>query len=139
MKVKTIALRPLVVTFRNLLRKPVTVQYPEEKLTLPDRTLGLHSLDMKTCIGCGMCARVCPNKTIKLIEVSEFKNPKNPKNLYPEIYWGRCMFCGLCAEFCPTKCLKLTTNYELSTYDRPTLVYSPKNLAKLQTEGKESA
>lgn len=43
----------------------------------------------KDCIGCGMCAKMCPKKNICIKD----KKPKFGKN---------CMFCMRCINLCPT-------------------------------------
>jgi NADH-quinone oxidoreductase subunit I len=125
---------PMFVTFKHLFKKPVTVQYPEERLTLSGRYKGLHSLDPNLCIGCGICAKRCPNKTIELkvigVEEKEIKEKIVKKEIKrPQIFMGRCMFCGLCVEGCPKGALTMTSNYELATYDRESLLYTHEQLA----------
>ncbi len=56
--------------------------------------------DYKKCIGCGMCARVCPENAIKMV-----KN-KNGK-LVPKVDYDYCKGCGLCAAECPVKAIKM--------------------------------
>lgn len=47
-----------------------------------------------------------------------------------------CVFCGLCVDACPFDALFMTNDYELSTYDKPSLKYSPDQLAiPPKTEG----
>ena len=46
-----------------------------------------------SCIGCGICARNCPNKTL-IIE-----------NSLARIDYTKCTNCGLCKEKCPRKCI----------------------------------
>lgn len=43
-----------------MVKQPVTVCYPQEKLTAPERLRGHIVNDMDVCICCGMCARRCP-------------------------------------------------------------------------------
>lgn len=49
------------------------------------------------CIGCTMCARVCPNKAI----TGEIKKQHT---INPD----KCIKCGACALKCPKKCIKVT-------------------------------
>jgi len=47
-----------------------------------------------------------------------------------------CVFCGLCVDACPFDALFMTNDYELSSYDKPSLKYSPEQLAiPPKTEG----
>ncbi len=55
--------------------------------------------DYDKCIGCGTCARVCPENTIKMIN-------KNGKTI-PKTNYDYCKGCGLCAAECPVKCIKM--------------------------------
>lgn len=43
-----------------MVKQPVTVCYPQEKLAAPERLRGHIVNDMDVCICCGMCARRCP-------------------------------------------------------------------------------
>ena len=53
------------ITFKYLFRKPVTVQYPFEKVPMYPRYRGMHFLERyedgtERCVCCGLCAKACP-------------------------------------------------------------------------------
>ena len=60
------------ITLRNLLRKPVTVHYPDKQRSYPERYRGLLALvyekdtGEEACIGCRLCEYVCPPAVIKV-------------------------------------------------------------------------
>ena len=80
-------------------------------------------LDMPTCVSCSACERICPNKTISMVEVLV----ENGKRLMPQVGIERCLFCGLCEEVCPTKCLSLTKGYDFEQHDRRNFVKRRRN------------
>jgi len=47
-----------------------------------------------SCIGCGLCEAICPEKCISLKEVSN-------KGIIPYVDSKKCTNCGLCINFCP--------------------------------------
>lgn len=47
----------------------------------------------KECIGCGMCAKICPEGAITI------------KNGKAKIDYDYCKGCGLCAAHCPKHCI----------------------------------
>jgi len=55
--------------------------------------------DFKKCIGCGTCARICPENTITMIKI------KGSNKLKPKTDYNFCKGCGLCAEECPVKAI----------------------------------
>ncbi len=120
----------LSVTFDHMKRRPVTVQYPYEKVIPSERYRGRIHFEFDKCIACEVCVRVCP---INLPVVDwEFNKETKKKTLnHYSIDFGVCIFCGNCVEYCPTNCLSMTEEYELSTYDRHNLNYDSVALGRL--------
>lgn len=128
-------LKPMLMTAKQTLKstinRPNTVQYPWEKLILPDVFRGRPGLIFEKCIGCGICMRICPNRCIELVEVDDLKHEegKPPKKVKrPRVNVGRCMMCGFCAEYCPTDAMIVTPEYELAAYTREEMIYDPYKL-----------
>jgi NAD(P)H-quinone oxidoreductase subunit I len=118
----------LALTFKHLPRKPITVQYPEQKLNSSRRLRGYEFVwDSKLCTGCATCAKSCPQGSIKLV------TSRNGDSLYYmvqklEIDLGHCIFCGLCVEACPYQALFLGRGYEKASYSRGRLIVDKEEL-----------
>jgi len=118
----------MTVTLSYMLRRPITVQYPdrvERPLveTLPTRYRGLLEVDMAVCTGCMACERACP---IAVIKISTDKDPANPKQRLItqfDIDEAKCMFCGLCTEPCPTGAIQHTREFESTMKSIDNLVF----------------
>ena len=59
----------LAATLRQMWRPRVTTGYPEVKSNRPERLHGRHALNryedgLEKCIGCELCAAVCPARCI---------------------------------------------------------------------------
>ena len=73
-------LKGLQATVSHLFTRKVTVQYPEERRQLPQRSRGLIRLRLKEgalaprCISCTFCEQVCPAVAIKV--VYDYKQPQ---------------------------------------------------------------
>jgi NADH-quinone oxidoreductase subunit I len=136
--------RGLVTTFREMIRKPVTIQYPEEKRPVKTRFKGRHVLmryenGLEKCIGCSLCSAACPADAI-FVEAAENTDEKrySPGERYAstyEINMLRCIFCGYCEDACPTEAIVLGDNYELSFYDRRSSIYNKEMLIEPVPEG----
>jgi NAD(P)H-quinone oxidoreductase subunit I len=120
----------LSVTFDHMRRRPVTVQYPYEKLIPSERYRGRIHFEFDKCISCEVCVRVCP---INLPVVDwEFDKSTKKKTLnHYSIDFGVCIFCGNCVEYCPTNCLSMTEEYEMASYDRHELNYDNVAMGRL--------
>ena len=121
-------LKGLWLVLKNMFRKPVTIQYPEERVHLAERFRGRQFLRDDKCIGCHMCAEVCPEHCITMIEKDpEGKDIPRPQHR-PAIDYSICMFCNLCVDICPVDALLGTKIFEMPEVARNGLRYSPERL-----------
>jgi len=105
-----------------------TVQYPEEKLPVPEEfryiPFLIYEVDAEgnqqdRCTSCGICAKVCPPQCIWIVRTNDPDTGRpvpEPKEFYIDV--DICMNCGFCAEYCPFDAIKMDHDYELSVYDR---------------------
>jgi len=121
------------VTFRQIFKRKVTIQYPEAKRVKPQRFHGRHVLNrypdgMEKCIGCELCAGVCPARCIYVRgEDNPPEAPVSPGERYGFVYeinMLRCIFCALCVEACPTEAITMTHLFEMSVDDRRDAIYT---------------
>ena len=120
----------LSVTFDHMRRRPVTVQYPYEKLIPSERFRGRIHFEFDKCIACEVCVRVCPIN-LPVVDWEFNKDVKKKELKHYSIDFGVCIFCGNCVEYCPTNCLSMTEEYELAAYDRHELNYDNVALGRL--------
>jgi len=117
-----------------------TVQYPEEKMKVPEEFRFLPFLvydvledgtkDLR-CTACGICAKACPPQCIWITRAKDRETGKpvpHPTKFYIDI--DICMNCGFCAEYCPFDSIKMDHVYELATYSRQNHIYDCEKLAK---------
>lgn len=126
-------LRGLFVVLKYGFIRPITIRYPEEKRKLPIRTRGRHYLTKwadgkERCVGCELCAIVCPSQAIYVKPAqNDPEDPHSHGERYAsdfQINMLRCIFCGYCEEACPTGAIILGNDCELSSYDRESLIYT---------------
>lgn len=110
----------------------LTVQYPEEKLAMPERFRFVPFLVVEDydhpdragkdwCTSCGICAKVCPPQCIWIVRSNDPTTGRpvpEPEAFFIDI--DICMNCGFCAEYCPFDAIKMDHDYELSSFDRTT-------------------
>ena len=112
----------LRVTIRHLIRHPITVQYPEQRLNTSRRIRGNELIwDKIKCTGCGTCAKSCPQGAIEIVTSTDMVENKYAVEKY-QIDSGYCIQCGLCVEACPYEALYLGYSYERAKYRRGELV-----------------
>jgi NADH-quinone oxidoreductase subunit I len=99
-----------------------TVQYPEERLKLPEafRNFPILLYDDETghelCTSCFQCQRICPPQVIHMTQARDPATGKAvPAVAEFLIEYDACMSCGLCAEVCPFDAIKMDHEFEFST------------------------
>ncbi|HVN50867.1 MAG TPA: NADH-quinone oxidoreductase subunit NuoI, partial [Acidimicrobiales bacterium] len=118
-------------------KQRVTTQYPQEKAPIPERRHGRHVLNryedgMEKCIGCELCAGVCPARCIYVRGADNpSDDPVSPGERYGFIYeinYLRCIHCDLCVEACPTEAITETKQFEFSFTSRADAIYTKDEL-----------
>ena len=130
-----------LVTFRQRGRKQrYTREYAKGeggKRDKPDRLHGRHVLNryedgMEKCIGCELCAGVCPAKCIYVRGADNPPEaPVSPGERYGFVYeinYLRCIHCDLCVEACPTEAITESKLFEFAFTDRNDAIYTKAEL-----------
>ena len=125
-------------------RKVVTMEYPEQKWTLPTGYRGAPYLvkdqDNNTkCVSCQLCEFVCPPKAIRITPPGDTGAKADLTNAEKmpaefEINMLRCIFCGFCQEVCPEEAIFLQQNYSLIGLSRKEMIYDKEKLLSLGGE-----
>jgi NADH-quinone oxidoreductase subunit I len=115
-------LKGMKVTFMNMFRKKVTIQYPEEKTPQSPRFRGLHALRTypngeERCIACKLCEAVCPAAAIT-IEAGPREDDGTRRTTKYEIDLFKCIFCGFCEESCPVDSIVETRVFDYHFEER---------------------
>lgn len=130
-------LQGFAVTFKKLTEDRVTTEYPEEKRPKVDRLHGRHVLNryedgMEKCIGCELCAGVCPANCIYVRgKDNPDGDPVSPGERYGFVYeinYLRCIHCDMCVEACPTEAITESKLFEFSFTNRADAIYTKKEL-----------
>ena len=126
------------ITFRhmmNIKKDNVTLQYPEERWSRPERDIGfeledynvirtrLH-VDIDDCIGCFRCEKACPVDCIKIDTIKADRGEDIPEVAHTgetsngtkkgfvvsrfTIDMSECCYCNLCTYPCPEECIFMT-------------------------------
>jgi NADH-quinone oxidoreductase subunit I len=124
-------------TLRQMARTRVTWQYPIEKKPKPIRSHGRHVLNryedgMEKCIGCELCAGVCPADCIYVRGAdNDPASPTSPGERFGFVYeinYLRCIHCDLCVEACPTQAITESKLFEFSFTTRADAIYTKAEL-----------
>ncbi len=126
------------ITGKHLGRHAITLQYPEEKWPMPERSRGIVVLlsDKETgelnCTSCMLCMRACPTAAIAIVSPRGEDKKRHLEKF--EIDFGLCCFCGLCEEACKFSAIKMAPKYEFSTENKLDLTW---DVNKLQEMGRD--
>src|SRR5436305_15123102 len=131
-----VILKGMAVTARNFVGsyfeedRLTTVQYPEERVPLPENYrnfpfLVFDGTDAEAglrCVACKICEKECPPQCIYITK-SEDKKPDymGKPQFYPKVFdidISVCMSCQICVEVCPFEAIKMDKVYELSRRER---------------------
>jgi NADH-quinone oxidoreductase subunit I len=108
------AIDGMAITLRNMLKKPVTQNYPHITKPVIETYRGFQSFDVDTCIACNLCVKICPVDCIELdAERVKVGGKLTAFLTHYEINFETCMFCGLCEEVCPPKCVVMGPDHQL--------------------------
>jgi len=130
----------LRLTFSNIFKKPVTVEYPEQRPPLPPGYRGVPTLvkdpdGREKCVSCQLCEFVCPPKAIRITpgeipaDAATAHVEKAPQEF--EIDMLRCIYCGLCQEVCPEEAIWLQNVYSVSGFTRAEFVNNKQKLYEM--------
>ncbi len=116
--------------WKYLIEKPVTIP---KKLVFDtpreasDNYRGFHINDWTTCVGCGICAEICPTNAINMIEIDSLEQSTGNKPERPAIDYGRCSFCALCVDICTSDSLSMSKEYIHLSKDADTFYFLPES------------
>src|SRR5206468_552044 len=114
----------MLTTISHLVKPPVTIQYPEERLEMPIWTRGrprlIYEVDTGElrCTACGACALACP---VDVIKIEQHPSPIKGKILDRfDIDMAGCIECALCVEACPFRAITMAPDFEMAAFTRET-------------------
>jgi NADH-quinone oxidoreductase subunit I len=142
-------LKGMAVTARNFVGsyfekdRLITVQYPEERISLAENYRNFPFLIYDTddaeaglrCVACKICEKECPPQCIYIVK-SEDKKPDymGKPQFYPAVFdidISVCMSCQICVEVCPFEAIKMDKEFELSRRERfDALLFRKRELSK---------
>jgi NADH-quinone oxidoreductase subunit I len=124
-------LKGLAFTLGRFLSRPITTQYPEEKVPPAKRWRGIQYFEKDEkgklkCVACGLCMAVCPSQCIHIVTAEDEEGKRYP--LTYELDALRCIFCGYCEEVCPVNAIFVGKNYEWVERERKPFLMNTEKL-----------
>jgi len=127
-----------VITLREMLQRPITVRYPEEKAPpiLGARDVPALKINEETgllnCTSCGLCERACPTRAIEIVQAVEpGTGRRKPWPEQYELHYDHCMVCNVCVEVCPFDALEMAAVAELASYQDRDLTFDKDALVEI--------
>jgi len=114
------ACKGMGITIKHIWKKPVTLQYPDERWVMPERFRGFVFNDLDLCNGCAQCAKACPVSCIYI--ETEGKGKDRFMTRYA-IDYNKCIWCGFCCDPCPESSITMSHDYDHSVYFRQSYVH----------------
>ncbi len=120
-------LKGMAITMRYAFKKPVTVIYPRERISMKrfkgpiafvvDEKNGDHK-----CIACNACIKVCPSRCMSLEAQKSAVDGKRVLTDF-KVNYMLCSLCSLCIDVCPTDALKHDDpNYDMVSLTQKELI-----------------
>lgn len=131
----------LGIAGKHLGRHAITIQYPEQKWEMPERSRGMVVLlsDKETgelnCTGCQLCEKACPTSAINIDAPRDPETKKREVKLFT-LDHAICCYCGLCEEACNFTAIKLVPKYEYSTDNKDDLFWDKDKLQEMGRDAK---
>ena len=88
-------------TMKNLFTKPATRLYPIQKRRYHKACRGHITLNVETCIFCGICQKKCPADAITVARKEKTWKVERLK----------CITCGCCVDACPKDSISMDNIY----------------------------
>jgi NADH-quinone oxidoreductase subunit I len=128
------------MVLRFLGKTKVTMQYPEQKWSLPPGYRGAPTLvkddeNREKCVSCQLCEFICPPRAITIYpdeiphNATYSKVEKAPKEFFIDM--TRCIYCGLCEEVCPEEAIYLRQDYAITGLNRNEMIHNKAKLYEL--------
>src|SRR5437764_14823789 len=115
-------IRPSIIgfatTLKHLFKKPITVNYPDQKVPMSPKWRGKQVLmrdenGLEKCVACGLCAVACPADAIYL-EAAENDGTVQAGPPYASVYQIHktpALFGGYCEQACPVGAMLVGKDY----------------------------
>ena len=130
----------LRTTLHYMFTRPVTMEYPEQRPTIPHGYRGIPTLvkdpnGREKCVSCQLCEFVCPPKAIRITPGSISSDSPNahvekaPVDF--QLNMLRCIYCGMCQEACPERAIVLQDIFSLNAQSRDEVIFHKDKLYEL--------